>query len=282
MTSYVLKHEGYYVKLVEGNLPILCDRGEATVFHDEEQAKKLAQDIERMLANIRTASVWVEVEPIPFVRSVRVRKTIDEDGNIELTEIKTDTVPGDEHRISGIDWLVVNRQESNTAVNLTFCSKYVLYNYVPFMIPRLQAKIPTFCLGVNPIRYEESYVATLCTFLVSDLAESLCVRENDIERLFDRETGDWVHLLTVNQLKYQYSYFSNREHYKCKELPGTIDQSYVDYWLATLDNEPGYVKFINARGEFDYDFVHAPKGFRPCFTIQIPSIKREVIEDEHK
>lgn len=70
MTSYVLKHEGCYVKLVEGNLPILCGRGEATIFHDEEQAKQLASDIERILANIRTASVWVEVEPISFVRSV--------------------------------------------------------------------------------------------------------------------------------------------------------------------------------------------------------------------
>ena len=273
MSSYVLKYEGHYVKLMEDNLPILCDRGEATVFHDEEQAKKIAQGIECVLANIRTASVWVEVVPISLVRSVKVRKTIDEDGNIELTEINTDTVPGDEHRISGIDWLVVNRQESSNAVNLTFCSKYALYNYVPFMIPRLQVRKSTFCLGVSPIRYERSYVAELCIFLASDLAESLCVRENDIERLFDRETGDWVHLLTVNQLKCQYSYFANKEHYKCKELPGIIDQSYVDYWLATLDNDPGYAKYMNACGEFDYDFIHAPKGFRPCFTIQIPPIK---------
>lgn len=282
--KYVVKCGHLYVRLADGNIPMLVEIYEATEFSNKEDADELAERMKLLYTGSLgytppISSVYYNAETNEFMNRIMVHQeniisnSDDDEDESDLISIENVSL-GQIYKIGGTEWRVIDRKETNDDVKLAFMTHYIYGDRVPYALQcwvfdeKHQTKFPNL-YDPDKASYKTSFVRRLCIEIEGIMKDALRFDRNNMAPIIDQETCDWIHLLTYNQVMSEFDYF-----YRYKYHNMSVKRR---YWLATLstrrhpsNRQEAYVMDFDGRITTK-DITHSvDMGVMFCFSIRFP------------
>lgn len=282
--NYVVKCGHLYVRLADGNIPMLVEIYEATEFSNKKEADELAERMKLLYTESLgytplIVSVYHNEEIDEFMNRIMVHQENnisnldDDEDESDLINIENASL-GRIYKIGGTEWRVVDRKETSDDVKLAFMSRYIYGDRIPYALQcwEFDDKHPTdFPHLHDPVKasYKTSFVRRLCIEIEGIIKDALRFERNNIVPIIDQETSDWVHLLTYDQVMGKFDYFASHMY---RDISNKRR-----YWLATLstrrhlgNRQEAYVMDFDGK-IIDKDITHSvDMGVVFCFSIRFP------------